>query len=115
MKIPGINFQEALWQLTWRKVSHYPRIEVNDLLIEFFTLLLPHLTNPPPELRLGNSNLKEQTATSINGITFKLTETTPGDYEGVCLNPKDIPPDDLDEEILGRGTGGCSEKGSPEL
>jgi hypothetical protein len=75
VKIPGINFQEALWQLTWRKVSHYPRIEVNDLLIEFFTLLLPHLTNPPPELRLGNSNLKEQTATSINGITFKLTET----------------------------------------
>jgi hypothetical protein len=23
-------------------------------------------------------NLKEQTATSINGITFKLTETKPG-------------------------------------
>ena len=101
MKIPGINFQEALWQLTWRKVSHYPRIEVNDLLIEFFTLLLPHLTNPPPELRLGNSNLKEQTATSINGITFKLPETN-GEYEGVCLNPKDIPPDDLDDVILGR-------------
>jgi len=60
------------------------------------------LTNPPPELRLGNSNLKEQTATSINGITFKLTETTPGDYEGVCLNPKDIPPDDLDDVIPGR-------------
>jgi len=36
-------------------------------------------------------NLKEQTATSINGITFKLTETKPGEYEGVCLNPKDIP------------------------
>jgi len=65
VKIPGINFQEALWQLTWRKVSHYPRIEVNDILIEFFTLLLPHLTNPPPELRLGNSNLKEKTASSI--------------------------------------------------
>ncbi len=47
-------------------------------------------------------NLKEQTATSINGITFKLTETKPGEYEGVCLNPKDIPPDDLDDEILGR-------------
>ncbi len=47
-------------------------------------------------------NLKEQTATSINGITFKLTETKPGDYEGVCLNPKDIPPDDLDDVILGR-------------
>ncbi len=47
-------------------------------------------------------NLKNQTATSINGITFKLTETKPGEYEGVCLNPKDIPPDDLDDEILGR-------------
>ena len=46
-------------------------------------------------------NLKEQTATSINGITFKLTETKPGEYEGVCLNPKDIPPDDLDDVTLG--------------
>ncbi len=45
-------------------------------------------------------NLKEQTATSINGITFKLTETKPGEYEGVCLNPKDIPPDDLDDVIV---------------
>ena len=33
---------------------------------------------------------------------FKLTETKPGEYEGVCLNPKDIPPDDLDDVILGR-------------
>jgi len=47
-------------------------------------------------------NLKEQTATSINGIAFKLTETRSGEYEGVSLNPKDIPPDDLDEQILGR-------------
>ena len=47
-------------------------------------------------------NLKEQTATAINGITFKLTETKQGEYEGVCLNPKDIPPDDLDDVILGR-------------
>ena len=46
-------------------------------------------------------NLKEQTATSINGITFKLTETKPGEYEGVYLNPKDIPPDDLDDVMLG--------------
>jgi hypothetical protein len=46
-------------------------------------------------------NLNEQTATSINGITFKLTEKN-GEYEGVCLNPKDIPPDDLDDEMLGR-------------
>jgi hypothetical protein len=47
-------------------------------------------------------NLSERTATSINGITFKLTETKPGEYEGVCLNPKDIPPDDLDDVILSR-------------
>ena len=47
-------------------------------------------------------NLKEQTATSINSITFKLTKTKQGEYEGVCLNPKDIPPDDLDDVILGR-------------
>jgi len=47
-------------------------------------------------------NLEKQTATSINGITFKLTETKPGEYSGVCLNPKDIPPDDVDDEILAR-------------
>ena len=32
---------------------------------------------------------------------FKLTETN-GEYEGVCLNPKDIPPDDMDDVILGK-------------
>ena len=47
-------------------------------------------------------NLNKQTATSINGITFKLTKTKQGEYEGVCLNPKDIPPDDMDDVILGR-------------
>ena len=47
-------------------------------------------------------NFKEQTATSINGITFKLTETKPWEYEGVCMNPNDIPPDDLDDVVLGR-------------
>ena len=47
-------------------------------------------------------NLKEQTATSINGVTFKLIETKPGEYEGVCLNPKDISHDDLDDVTLGR-------------
>ena len=31
-----------------------------------------------------------------------MTETKPGEYEGVCLNPKDIPPYDLDDVILGR-------------
>ena len=34
-------------------------------------------------------------------ITFKLTEMN-GEYEGVCLNPKDIPPDDMDDVILGK-------------
>jgi hypothetical protein len=47
-------------------------------------------------------NLKEQTATSINGLVFQITEVKPGEYEGVCRNPKDIPPDDLDDVILGR-------------
>ena len=47
-------------------------------------------------------NLEQQTATSISGITFKLTETKPGEYEGVCLNPKDIPPDVLDDVLLGK-------------
>ena len=30
------------------------------------------------------------------------TETKQGEYEGLCLNPKDIPPDDLDDVTLGR-------------
>ena len=47
-------------------------------------------------------NIKEGTATSINGTTFKLTETKQGEYEGVCLNPKAIPPDDLDDVMLAK-------------
>jgi len=47
-------------------------------------------------------NLAKQTATSINGIPYKLTETKSGEYDGVCLNPRDIPPDDLDDVIRGR-------------
>ena len=35
-------------------------------------------------------------------ITFKLTETKLREYEGVCLNPKVIPPDDMDDVILCR-------------
>ena len=31
-----------------------------------------------------------------------LTETKAGEYEGVCMNPSKIPPDDLDDVILGR-------------
>ena len=38
----------------------------------------------------------------IGGPLPGLTETKPGEYTGVCLNPKDIPPDDLDDEILAR-------------
>lgn len=34
-------------------------------------------------------------------IPKNLTEKN-GEYEGVCLNLKDIPPDDLDDEILGK-------------
>ncbi len=33
---------------------------------------------------------------------FRGQETRPGEYEGVCLNPDDIPPDDLDDEILAK-------------
>ena len=49
-----------------------------------------------------NIDLNTKTATSINGITFKLTEMKPNTFQWVCANPKDIPPDDLDDEILGR-------------
>jgi len=34
--------------------------------------------------------------------TRHTTETKSGQYEGVCLNPKDILSDDLDDVILGR-------------
>jgi hypothetical protein len=33
---------------------------------------------------------------------FKLAETKLGVREGVCLNLKDIPQNDFDDEILGR-------------
>jgi len=47
-------------------------------------------------------NLEQQTATSINGITFKLTEVEPDTFRWICTNPKDIPPDDIDDEILSK-------------
>ena len=31
-----------------------------------------------------------------------MTESKPGEYEGVCLNPSQIPPDDLDDVMLDR-------------
>ena len=40
---------------------------------------------------IWNINLEKQTATSINGITLKMIEKKPGEYSGVCLNPKDTP------------------------
>ena len=46
-------------------------------------------------------NFNEQTATSINGIPFKLTGRNL-EYEGLYLNPKGIPPDELDDVILGK-------------
>ena len=49
-----------------------------------------------------NIDLEKKTATSINGITFKLTKVAPDTFQWICVNPKDIPPDDLDDEILGR-------------
>ena len=49
-----------------------------------------------------NINLDKKTATSINGITFKLTEVEPDKFQWICANPKGIPPDDLDDEILGK-------------
>ena len=39
--------------------------------------------------------------TSINGINFKLTESN-GEYEGICLSPKEIPPNNLEDVILDR-------------
>ena len=47
-------------------------------------------------------DLEKKTATSINGITFKLTEVEPDTFRWVCANPKDIPPDDLDDVILNK-------------
>jgi hypothetical protein len=38
--------------------------------------------------------------TNVNGISFKLTGTKLLEYEDVSLNPKEIPPDDLDDAIL---------------
>ena len=49
-----------------------------------------------------NIDLGKKTATSINGITFKLTEVEPDTFQWICTNPKDIPPDELDDEILSR-------------
>jgi len=43
-----------------------------------------------------------QAFNKTNSCIHISTETKPGEYEGVCLNPKDIPPDDLDDVTLGR-------------
>ena len=43
-----------------------------------------------------------QAFNKTNSCIHICTATKPGEYEGVCLNPKDIPPDDLDDVILGK-------------
>ena len=43
-----------------------------------------------------------QAFNKTNSCIHISTETTPGEYEGVCLNPSQIPPDDLGYVILGR-------------
>ncbi len=48
----------------------------------------------------GSIYLKEQTATSETGICFKFTETSPGVFNGVIINPEVIPPDDVNDVIL---------------
>jgi hypothetical protein len=45
-------------------------------------------------------DLDNRTATSVNGITFKLTEVEPHAFDWICTNPENIPPDDIDDEIL---------------
>ncbi|MCH8313270.1 MAG: hypothetical protein IID17_09825 [Nitrospinae bacterium] len=45
-------------------------------------------------------NLEKKTATCINGITFKLTAEETDVFRWIFANLKDIPPDDLDDEIL---------------
>ncbi len=59
---------------------------------------------PPRNKPMGTRdiNLDKQTATSINGITLKMAKDESGIYRGVCLNPMEIPPDDLDELILAK-------------
>ena len=60
-------------------------------------------------------DLDRSTATSVNGITFKLTEVRPGLFEWICTNPKNIPSDDLDDEILGKMVDEANEAYEPEL
>ena len=43
-----------------------------------------------------------QAFNKTNSCIHICTETKLREYEGVCLNPKDIPPDDLDDVILSR-------------
>jgi hypothetical protein len=47
-------------------------------------------------------DLENKTATSENGVIFRLTRNAHGEYMGECLNPEVIPPDDFDYESLDR-------------
>ena len=42
-----------------------------------------------------------QAFNKTNSCIHISTETKPGEYEGLCLNPSQIPPDDLDDVTLG--------------
>ena len=59
---------------------------------------------PPRNKPVGTRdiNLDKQTATNINGIALKMAKDESDIYIGVCLNPMEIPPDDLDESILAK-------------
>ena len=38
----------------------------------------------------------------MNGLTFKKVKVAPDGFRWQCINPKEIPPDDLDDVILGK-------------
>ena len=60
-------------------------------------------------------DLDRRTATSIKGIIFKLTEVEPDVFQWICANPKNIPPDDLDDEILSKMVEEANEAYKEEL
>lgn len=50
----------------------------------------------------SNIDFDNNPAASINGFTSKLVESAPDVFHRESVNPKDIPPDDLDEVILNK-------------
>ena len=55
-----------------------------------------HVNNDEREL------WKKQEEGRQKRLFFKLTEGEPDTFRWICTNPKDIPPDDIDEENLNR-------------